>query len=89
MQEQVLRLYENSVLLKIFGSNRQKIQKLHSQEARNFPKEHQAEQLQEEGKCKSVTRIFIIPTKFLSKNPKAKLFSELRNTLKNGTGVLN
>lgn len=42
MQEQILRLYGNSVLSKIFGSNRQKIteslQRLHSQEARNlFP----------------------------------------------------
>lgn len=40
MQEQVLRLYGNSVLSKIFGSNRQKIterlRKLHSQEARNL-----------------------------------------------------
>jgi len=40
MHEQVLRLYGNSVMSKIFGSNRQKIterlRKLRSQDARNL-----------------------------------------------------
>jgi hypothetical protein len=97
MQEQVLRLYGNSVLSKIFGSNRQKIterlRKLHSQEARNLYSFLQTIKLikyKRKANTKRLTWIFIIPTNFFSKNLKAKTIRGTQKyTLKNGYWVVN